>query len=231
MNALLQELSERLGSGRLTSVRCVPSSDVSASEAAFHGVPLTTLEEAGGAVDVIVDVADQIDISSLAYIVGRGDNGPQAGQPCLPRLRELLAAARQGVVLAPDEAVCTTRLGGSLPVEIIGDDASWEETAEVLDDIFLGDAEVRRRSLAPDATPRGGDAPVLTPEGNYLIDVQFYEGIKLFGEDVPNERVAEEIESVEGVVAHGLVTAAAVAVVVVAGKEGPVEVRRAGVAP
>ena len=31
------------GAGKLRGLRCVPASDVAASEAAFHGVPLTTL--------------------------------------------------------------------------------------------------------------------------------------------------------------------------------------------
>jgi len=39
---------------------------------------------------------------------------------------------------------CTLRLGGDVPVEICGDESNWEETAEVLDDTFLGDAEIRR---------------------------------------------------------------------------------------
>lgn len=39
-------------------------------------------------------------------------------------------------------AVQVEYLGGSLPVLI--DEGDWEETAEEIDDIFLGDAEVSR---------------------------------------------------------------------------------------
>lgn len=86
------------------NVRCVPGSDVSASEAAFYGVPLATLDDVGGVIDVLIDQADEVDIAAkshkIAYIVGRGSNGPQAGQPSLPRLRALLASARRAIVLA-----------------------------------------------------------------------------------------------------------------------------------
>ena len=101
----------------------------------------------------------------------------------------------------------------------------WEEIAEELDDMFLGDAEVRRRSVKPEAGPRGGDAPVITGEGNFLLDVQFYDGLKLFGEDAEYGKIAEEIGAVAGVVAHGLVVGKAAAAVV-ATDEGPIVVKR-----
>lgn len=116
-------------------------------------------------------------------------------------------------------------LDGELPVIIEGDETTWEETAEELDDLFLGDAEVRRRSFLPDAGPRGGDAPVVTPEGHYVLDIQFYEGLKLYGEDAEYREIAAEIEKVPGVVTHGLIVGAENAVgspvVVVVAPEGP----------
>jgi hypothetical protein len=33
------------------------------------------------------------------------------------------------------------------------------------------------------ANPRGGENPYLSPEGHNIVDVRFYEGMKLFGED------------------------------------------------
>jgi hypothetical protein len=41
----------------------------------------------------------------------------------------------------------------------------------------------RRRPTAGVANPRGGDRPYLSPEGCHVVDVRFYEGLKLFGED------------------------------------------------
>lgn len=85
-----------------------------------------------------------------------------------------------------------------------------------------------RRAFKEGAGPRGGDAPVITADGHYVLDVQFYEGLKLFGEDVPYEAVAEEIEAVDGVVAHGLVVhpEGTPVTLVVAGKDGAVVVEK-----
>jgi hypothetical protein len=60
VSALLKELAARLADGRLMHVRAVPSSDATASEAAFAGVPLATLADAGGALDLLVDVASEL---------------------------------------------------------------------------------------------------------------------------------------------------------------------------
>lgn len=128
----------------LQGVSCIASSDASASEAAFHGVPQAKLEEAG-CVDFLLDVASELDVGpagGLAYVVGRGASGEQVALPCLQRLRALLGASSTVCVVAEREAACSARLGGSLPVLVEG--AEWEETAEELDDLFLGDAEVWR---------------------------------------------------------------------------------------
>jgi len=60
-------------------------------------------------------------------------------QPDLVALGALLAASDKVVVLA-DGADVVPRLGTSLPVAIAAE--GWEEAAEQLDDIFLGDAEL-----------------------------------------------------------------------------------------
>ena len=197
----------------MQNVRCIPSSDVSASEAAFLGVPLTTIDDVNGNVDLMIDVADELDLDTLAYIVGRGENGPQANQPSLPRVRQLLTAARDRIVIA-DVATSGRRLGGSIPVLIDADEEMWEDIAEELDDIFLGDAEIRRRSINPVAGPRGGPNPVITTDGNFMLDIQFVDGLKLFGKDESYDKIAGEIESVEGVVEHGLVVGRATKAVV-----------------
>lgn len=203
---------------------------MTASEAAFHGVPLTSIADYAGndlVINVMVDVANELDTENLSYIVGRGENGPQAGQPSLPRLRQLLDYTNLHVAVVERPENCTTRLGGHIPVLIDGDEQTWEGTAEELDDIFLGDAEIRRRSLNPDAGPRGGDSPVVTSDGHSVLDIQFYDGLKLFGEDASYKAIQDEIESVAGVVAHGLVVDKTVfAVVAGKGAEAPTVLQR-----
>ena len=156
-----------------------------------------------------------MDINTLDYIVGRGGNGPQANQPSLPRVRQLLEVATTVVVVA---LASGTRMGGSVPVLIDGNELEWEDTAEELDDMFLGDAEVRRRSLDVMANPRGGNTPVVTEDGHMILDIQFNEGeggLKLYGEEVGYDVIGAEIGGVEGVVTHGLVTGEATFAVVI----------------
>lgn len=201
----------------------MPSSDVTASECAFYGVPLTTQDQLPyGSLTVFVDVADELDTSNgaLAYVIGRGENGPQGAQASITNAQVLASCAASKIVIAATE---TSRLEGELPIEILADD--WEEIAEELDDIFVGDAELRRRSLDPNAPARGGDRPVVTPEGTNIIDVIFYGGFKLFSEEeVSYAKIAAEIESVPGVVAHGLMWDVANVAVIAQGKDQPPKV-------
>lgn len=48
VSCLLQEIAARQGAGKLRGLQCVPASDVAASEAAFHGVPLAAHQVCGG---------------------------------------------------------------------------------------------------------------------------------------------------------------------------------------
>jgi ribose 5-phosphate isomerase A len=68
--------------------------------------------------------------------------------------------------------------------------------------------------MAGSANPRGGEDPLVTPEGYTIIDIRFYEGLKLYGEDAEYQAIASEIEAVEGLVAHGLFVGLAGAAIV-----------------
>jgi hypothetical protein len=73
----------------------------------------------------------------------------------------------------------------------------------------------RRSSTGEPADPRGGDLPFVNARGEALVDVRFYEGLRLYGEPEPYERVAAELRDIAGVVAHGLLAGRAAALVVV----------------
>ena len=45
VNEAIDYLAQQLERGSLQGVRCVPASDQTANEAAFRGVPLTSLQE------------------------------------------------------------------------------------------------------------------------------------------------------------------------------------------
>ena len=150
------------------------------------------------------------------------------------------------VALLPSAAACVPRLNAALPIAIAGASSSaassdaaanndqadtggdaaaassssfaaWEETAEELDDIFLGDAELWRRPQDPQesANPRGGRSPLIQPDGTTIVDARFYEGLTLFGDgEAEYGAILEEVDGVEGVVATGLFVGKATAAVV-----------------
>ncbi|KAF8071139.1 RPI4 [Scenedesmus sp. PABB004] len=213
VNLAIAHLGSCLLAGKLENVTVVPACTTAAHEAAFHGVPLTTLEEARR-VSLLLDQADQYDEAANAALKGiRAE--PQ--QPELPRLRQAIGAAERVVLLAEAQDV-VPRLGASLPVFI--EAADWEEPAEALDDLFLGDAEIWRRPASGVANPRGGDNPYVSPEGHHIVDVRFYEGMRLLGEEASYGAIAAEVERIDGVVATGLLLGIAAAAVVADAKGG-----------
>ena len=89
----------------------VPASDVTASEAALHGVPIVPFSKVDS-IDIFVDEANEISVSDnrIAYLVGRGENGPQAGQPNIPRLQKALSISTERIVLSSSRDVGSCRL-------------------------------------------------------------------------------------------------------------------------
>ncbi|GFR47142.1 hypothetical protein Agub_g8832 [Astrephomene gubernaculifera] len=223
VNLVVAEVGRRLAEGSLQDVAGVPVCDMAAHEAAFHGLPLVPESRAGEASLLLAD-ADQFDPAANAALLGCACE-PQ--QPDVPRLLRAAAVPTEAgeagprVVLLTEASRVVSRLGGVLPVWLDAD--VWEEAAEQLDDIFLGDAEIWRRSFTGQPEdPRGGEHPYISPQGHTIVDVRFYEGLKLYGEDEPYDKIADEVRQVEGVVAHGLLIGrAAAAVVARAGEEGP----------
>eukprot|EP00879_Flechtneria_rotunda_P024907 GHRR01026434.1.p1 GENE.GHRR01026434.1~~GHRR01026434.1.p1 ORF type:complete len:201 (+),score=57.34 GHRR01026434.1:170-772(+) len=100
VNHAIAYLGSRLLEQRLEGVVAIPASTAAAHEAAFHGVPLTTWEEAKQ-VDLLIDQFDQYDEPANAGLKGIR---AQPQQPELPRLRQVLAAASKVVALveSPD---------------------------------------------------------------------------------------------------------------------------------
>ncbi|KAL0042633.1 hypothetical protein WJX79_005902 [Trebouxia sp. C0005] len=202
VNAVIECLAQKTTSGLLQGVRCIPASDVSASEAAFQGVPVTSLAE-HPVVDVMFEEVDEIVVQEpdLPFIAGRL---AEPVQPNLLRMRALLSASKHKIVLIDGVENTSARLRGVLPVLVDAD--YWEDIGEVLDDIFIPDAEIWRRSVAGyDPTdPRAISSPYLSAQGHNVLDVKFYGPMKLFGDDASYSSIAEEIEKQAGIITHGL---------------------------
>ncbi|GMP71519.1 hypothetical protein CsSME_00029880 [Camellia sinensis var. sinensis] len=74
------------------------------------------------------------------------------------------------------------------------------EIAEEIEDLFLGDAEVRRRPSIGHAGPTGGDFPLITREGHNVLDVIYTSPILNLVE------VANTLDNIDGVVDHGVIS-------------------------
>lgn len=189
------------GVGRLVKggmkVRGVPTSRATAELAAANGIPVVT--ELVGPIDLAVDGADEVD-PALNLIKGRGG----------AHFREkIVAAAAKRFVVVVDESKLVQQLGiGVVPVEVLP--FLWRTTAE------------RLTALGPSLTVRGGEeAPLITDNGNLILDLTFEGGIA-----DPIE-TSTALKVVVGVVEHGLFVGMT-DTCIVAGPDGPRVVGRFG---
>jgi len=170
----IERIGERLRSGKLADVLCVPCSEEVARRAERLGVPLTTLD-ANPSIDITIDGADEVD-PWLNLIKGGGG----------ALLREkvvAVASAREIIVI--DSSKLSPRLGTrfALPVEVIP--FAWTVESVALE--RLG-AHVLRR---------GGSDPFLTDQRNYILDCDF----GLIEEPAD---LAARLDARPGIAAHGL---------------------------
>jgi ribose 5-phosphate isomerase A len=140
------------------------------------GVPLSTLDEQSR-LDLTVDGADEIDLTSFNLIKGAGG----------ALLREkLIAAASASEVIVADETKVVSRLGERSPVPVEVVPFGWRRTAATLE--RLG-CPVSRREL--------GGEPFVTDEGHYILDCRF-------GPIADPPALAARLKALVGVVEHGL---------------------------
>ncbi len=183
----IQMLGERVKSG--LRIRGIPTSDLSAQQAASLGIPVTTLDECPE-IDVTVDGADEVD-PHLRLIKGGGG--------ALLREKIVASASRQLVIIA-DSTKRVPVLGKfGLPVEVIKfARAVVQKKIEV-----LGARVILRQN---------GSKPYLTDENNYILDCHF-------GEIADPERLARQLSDMPGVVEHGLFIGMASVVLVAEGNK------------
>lgn len=186
----VRRIGQLLRAGRLERVVGVPTSRRVEGLAREQGIPLRTLEEEPE-VDVTIDGADEVD-PDLNLLKGRGG----------AMLREkIVARASRCEIIVVDDAKLVPRLGtqAPLPVEVVP--FGWSVIAREL--AALGGRPLRRAS--------GGD-PVLTDEGNYILDCRF-------GGIADPGALDRALRAIPGVVEHGLFVGLAT-MVIVAGREG-----------
>ncbi|CAK9874775.1 unnamed protein product [Sphagnum jensenii] len=188
----IRYMGEKLKDGSLREIVGVPMTSMSAVEAAKAGVPLATFQDYSQ-LDFAFDDADAVQEGTLFAIVGRKG---VAGRESILKEKAIAKAAKQMVFII-EESKFVGQLKDAVPVLIEQED--WLDVAEEIDDLFLGDAEVWRRPSHGEAGPMGGDFPLVTAEGHFVLDV-------IFTTPIANAvEVAQSLEAISGVVTHGLV--------------------------
>ncbi len=173
---LVTELGRRVAEEGLRFVG-IPTSERTAELARSLNIPLTTLAE-HSEIDLTIDGADEVERGTLFLIKGHGG----------ALLREkIVAAASKRMAVVVDESKIVKRLGStfSVPVEVVP--FGWQAT----------ERKLKALGANPELRPGTDGKPYVTDGGHYILDCAF-------GPMKDPKRVARELDSVVGVVEHGL---------------------------
>jgi len=155
----------------------IPTSERTSDQARKLGIELSTLGE-HPSIDVTIDGADEVERGTLNLIKGGGGN----------QLREkIVAAATRRLVIVVDESKLVDHLGehAKVPVEVA--QFGWQATALAL----------ARLHCTPILRTASDGKPFITDGGNYILDCAF-------GRIASPESLQHELDSVVGVLEHGL---------------------------
>jgi ribose 5-phosphate isomerase A len=170
----------------------IPTSEFTGQQARSLGIPVSTLDE-HPEIDLTIDGADEVEKGPLNLIKGRGG----------ALLREkIVASASRRLVIIVDDGKLVDRLGShfAVPVEVVP--FGWRATARKLE------------ALGAKGTLRKGSAgnPFVTDGGHYIVDCAF-------GPIASSAKLETDLNSIVGVVEHGLFLGMATQVIV-AGQDG-----------
>ena len=175
---MIKSLSENIRSGKLKNIKGVPTSFQSEVLALELGIDLLDLTSVAK-IDLAIDGADEVDPS---YQLIKG------GGACHVR-EKLVATKADKLLIVVDETKLVDKLNKvfPLPVEVIP--SAWKQVQETINKM---DAESSLRMASKKA------GPVVTDEGNLILDVLFKGGIN------DPYKVENEINNIPGVLENGL---------------------------
>ena len=175
---MIKSLASEIRSGKLKNIRGVATSFQSEVLALELDIPLIDLASVSQ-IDLAIDGADEVD-PGFQLIKGGG--------ACHVR-EKLVASKANQLLIVVDETKIVQNLNRSfpLPVEVLPN--AWKQVQEVLSKM-KGDSTLRM------ANKKAG--PVVTDQGNLILDVFFNEGIKK-----PKE-IEMSINNIPGVLENGL---------------------------
>ena len=175
---MIKSLAEEIRLGRLKNIRGVPTSFQSEVLALEMDIPLVDLSSVSQ-IDLAIDGADEVD-PKFQLIKGGG--------AC--HVREKLVASRaKQLLIVVDETKIVQNLNRvfPLPVEVIPN--AWKQVKDIILEMN-GNASLRM------ATKKAG--PIVTDQGNLILDVLFDGGIK-------NPKDIEmRLNNIPGVLENGL---------------------------
>ena len=175
---MIKTLANKIKAGELKEIRGVPTSFQSEVLALELGIPLIDLVSVDQ-IDLAIDGADEV---NPAYQLIKG------GGAC--HVREKLVASRANkLLIVVDQTKLVKNLNEEfpLPVEVLP--SAWKQVKEVIEDM---DAQCKLRMAEKKA------GPVVTDEGNLILDVLFNGGI-----NNPKE-IELQINNIPGVLENGL---------------------------
>jgi len=175
---MIQALGAKLKSGELTDITGVTTSFQGEVLAAELGIPLKSLN-AIERIDLAIDGADEVD---PAFQLIKGGGACHVQEKLVARRAE-----RFVVVVDSTKLVERLNLGFLLPVEVLP--GAWRQVQGQLRDL-AGDAQLRM------AVNKAG--PVVTDQGNLVLDVKFAGGI------ADPAGLEKEINNLPGVLENGL---------------------------
>jgi len=155
----------------------IPTSERTAEQARGLGIKLSTLGE-HPQIDVTIDGADEVEHGTLNLIKGGGGN----------QLREkIVATASSRLIIVVDESKLVSHLGdrAKVPVEVA--QFGWQATARNL----------AKLKGTPTLRLQADGKPFVTDGGNYILDCAF-------GRIESANTLQRELDSVVGVIEHGL---------------------------
>ena len=175
---MIKSLSDNIKSGKLKNIKGVPTSFQSEVLAQELGIELIDLSSVGK-IDLAIDGADEVDPSHQLI---------KGGGACHVR-EKLVATKADQLLIVVDETKLVDKLNNvfPLPVEVIP--SAWKQVQTTINDM---NAESSLRMAVNKA------GPVVTDEGNLLLDVLFQGGIN------DPHKVENEINNIPGVLENGL---------------------------
>jgi ribose 5-phosphate isomerase A len=171
------KIGELFRAGNLERIVGVPTSEATAELAKQYGIPLATIDQ-HAEIDLAIDGADEV-APNFDLIKGLGG--------ALLREKAVEVRAKHFIVVV-DPTKLVDRLGSRAPLPVEVDQGAWRAVADRL---------AQREQCAPKLRI-AGSAPLVTDNGNYILDCRFDEGI-----DEP-QGLAARLAADPEIRAHGL---------------------------